>query len=59
VYPLIFARQRLDKNVDMATNTHAKVEELLNSFTMRSVSFQRKVGDELFPEFLVVFDEEL
>jgi hypothetical protein len=40
------ARQRLGKNVTAATNTHATVEELLNvSFPMRSVSYQRKVGD--------------
>jgi hypothetical protein len=40
------ARQRLGKNVTAATNTHATIEELLDaSFSMQSVSYQRKVGD--------------
>jgi hypothetical protein len=40
------ARQGLGKNVTAATNTHATIEELLDaSFFMRSVSYQRKVGD--------------
>jgi hypothetical protein len=46
VYPAIVARQRLGKNVTAATSTHATIEELLDaSFSMRSVSYQRKVGD--------------
>jgi hypothetical protein len=45
-YPHIVARQRLGKNVIAATNTHATIEELLEaSFSVRSVSYQRKVGD--------------
>jgi hypothetical protein len=28
-------------------------QELLNAFSMRSVSYQRKVGDYLFPELLL------
>jgi hypothetical protein len=40
--PPIVARQRLGKNVTAATNTHAKIEELLDaSFSMRSM-YQRK-----------------
>jgi hypothetical protein len=35
-----------DKNVAAATNTHATIEELFHaSFSMRSVSYQMKVGD--------------
>jgi hypothetical protein len=46
VYPPIVARQRLGKNVTAAINTHATIEELLDtSFSMRSVSYQGKVGD--------------
>jgi hypothetical protein len=41
-------------------NAHATTEELLEgSFSMRSVSYQRKVGDQFFPEQLVkkeIFD---
>jgi hypothetical protein len=52
-YPPFVARQRLGKNVTAATNTHAKINELLDaSFSMRSVSYQRRVGDSFFPEFL-------
>jgi hypothetical protein len=55
VYLPIFARQRLGKEVIEATNTHATIEELLDvSFSMRSVSYQRKVGD-YFSEFLVTY----
>jgi hypothetical protein len=40
------ARQRLGKNVFAATNTCTTTEELLDaSFSMRSASYQRKVGD--------------
>jgi hypothetical protein len=54
VYLPIAAKQRLGKNVTAATNTHA-IEELLNaSFSMRSLSYQRKVNDYLFPELLVL-----
>jgi hypothetical protein len=46
VYPPSIARQRIGKNVTVATNTHATIEELLDaSFSMRSVSYQRKVDD--------------
>jgi hypothetical protein len=38
---LIVARQRLDKKVTAATNTHAATEELLDaSFSMRSASYK-------------------
>jgi hypothetical protein len=41
--PPIVARQRLGKNVTPVTNTHAKIEELLDaSFSMWPVLYQRK-----------------
>jgi hypothetical protein len=49
-------RERLGKNVTPATNTHATIGHLLDtSFSMRSVWYQRKVGDYFFPELLVFF----
>jgi hypothetical protein len=45
VYPPIVARQRLGKNVTEATNTHTTIDLLNPSFSIRSVSYQRKVGD--------------
>jgi hypothetical protein len=43
---LIVDRQRLSKNVTAATNTHATIEELLDtSFSVRTVSYQGEVGD--------------
>jgi hypothetical protein len=37
---------RIGKNVTTARNMHATIEELFKaSFSMRSVSYQRKVGD--------------
>jgi hypothetical protein len=54
VYPANVARQRLGKNITAATNTHAAIELLLDgSFSMRSVSYQRKVG-EYFSKLLVL-----
>jgi hypothetical protein len=54
VYHPIIASQRFSKNVTAAMNTHATIEELLDaSFSMRLVSFQRKVGNCFFPELLV------
>jgi hypothetical protein len=39
--PTTVARQRLGKTVTAATNTHAKIEELLEvSLSMRSVTYQ-------------------
>jgi hypothetical protein len=55
VYPLIVARQRLSRNVITATNTHTTLEDLLDVSSMRSVSYQRKVGDQFFPELLVYY----
>jgi hypothetical protein len=44
--PSIVARQRLCKNNTAATKTHATIEELLDtSFSMRSMSYHRTVGD--------------
>jgi hypothetical protein len=36
-------------------NTHAKVEELLDAFSLRSVLYQRKEGKYFFPE-LIAFE---
>jgi hypothetical protein len=53
VYPLIVAKQRFDKNVTGGTNTHATKEELYASFSVRFVSYQRKVDEYFFPELFV------
>jgi hypothetical protein len=46
VYPFIVDRQQQGRNVTMATDIHATIEELLEkSFPMRPVSYQRKAGD--------------
>jgi hypothetical protein len=46
VNPPIVVRQRLGKTDTAETNTHTTIQELLEaSFCMRSVSYQRKVGD--------------
>jgi hypothetical protein len=46
VYHSLVARQRLGKNFTTATNTQATIEELLDaSFPMKSVTYQRKVGN--------------
>jgi hypothetical protein len=51
----IVARQLLGRGATAAKNTHATIEELLNaSVSMRSMSYQRKVGDWFFPELLVI-----
>jgi hypothetical protein len=43
--PLIVARKRLGTNATAATNIHSTAEEFLDaSFSMPSVSYQRKVG---------------
>jgi hypothetical protein len=48
----IIARQRLAKHIPAATNTH-EIKELLNMpFSMRSVSYQRKMGDSFPQNFL-------
>jgi hypothetical protein len=50
----IVARQRMGKNVTAATNTHTTIEELLDaSLSMLSVSYQRKVSEQFFPELFV------
>jgi hypothetical protein len=43
--PLIAARQRIGKNVIAETNTQAKIELLDVSFSMPSVSYQRKADE--------------
>jgi hypothetical protein len=45
VYPATVARQRRGKKVTAATNTHATIELLDPSFSVRFVSYQKKVGD--------------
>jgi hypothetical protein len=53
--PPLAVRQRLGKNDTAATNTYITIEELLDaSFSMRSVSYQRKIGDWFFPELLIL-----
>jgi hypothetical protein len=55
VYPAIVARQQLGKNVTAATNTHATIEELLDTpFSTRFMLYQKKVGGWFFPELLVL-----
>jgi hypothetical protein len=52
-------RQRLGKNSTDASNTYATIEELLDtSFSMRSMSLSKKVGDYFFPELLLLIKEE-
>jgi hypothetical protein len=54
VYPLIAARQRFGRHVPVVTNTHSTIGTLLDgSFSMRSVQYQGKVGDQFFLEFLI------
>jgi hypothetical protein len=54
MYPPIVARLRLGKNFTTATNTQAKIEELLvASFSMPSVSYQTKEGDCSSQNFLL------
>jgi hypothetical protein len=39
---------------------HATIEDLLGaSFSLQFVSFQRKVGDQFFPQFLIVYGEAI
>jgi hypothetical protein len=45
----IVVRQRLGNNVTAATNIQARTEKLLDaSFSLRYVSYQRKVCDHFF-----------
>jgi hypothetical protein len=53
VYPLIVTRQWIDKNAAAATNTYATIELLDASFSVRSVLYQREVGDLFFPELVL------
>jgi hypothetical protein len=58
LYPSIVARQRLGKNETPTTTTDETIEEFLDeSFSMRSVSHQRKVDDYFFPEFCFLLDD--
>jgi hypothetical protein len=50
------ARQRLGKYVTSATNTQTTIEEWLDfSFSMRFMSYQRKIRDYFFPELIVIY----
>jgi uncharacterized protein (DUF486 family) len=56
VYTIIVDRQRLGNKVSATTNTHATIEELLDtSFYTLSVSYKRKVADKFFQELLFFF----
>jgi hypothetical protein len=45
VHPPLVVTQWLGEDVNAATNTQATIEDLLDaSFSMRSVSYERKVG---------------
>jgi hypothetical protein len=60
LYHLTVAKQRLGKNVTSATNTHAVIAELLDlSFSIWSLSYQRKVGRYFFPEYLIYWKYSL
>jgi hypothetical protein len=51
--PPIVARQRLGRNITAATNTHAAIEELLDtSFSMWLVSYQAKQAISSSQNFL-------
>jgi hypothetical protein len=55
--PLLLLGYGSVKNVTAATNKHETIEELLDtSFSMWSMSYQRKVGDQFFQELLVKCD---
>jgi hypothetical protein len=46
IYFFMAARQLLSENVTAATNTYAEIEEFSDEmFSIRSVSYERKVGD--------------
>jgi hypothetical protein len=45
IYPSIVARQLPDKNVTATTKTKATIELFDASFSLWSLSYQRKVGD--------------
>jgi hypothetical protein len=49
----VVASQRLGENVTAATNTHAKVAELLDSSFCTWSVCKRKISDYFFPELLV------
>jgi hypothetical protein len=54
VNPFTTARQWLNVNVAAATNTHGKVEELLEeSFPAPAVTYRRNTRLQFFPELLV------
>jgi hypothetical protein len=54
VYPLIFARRRLGKNVTAATNTHLIEIFLDASVYMLSLPYQGKYGINSSQDFLLI-----
>jgi hypothetical protein len=55
-YSSIVARQRLGQKVTSTTNTHGTVEEWLDaSFTIRSMSYQRRVGGSVRISQILVY----
>jgi hypothetical protein len=58
--PLIIARQRLSRNVTAVVNTHATIEEFLDtSFTMWPVSYQGKQTISSSKNFLLILSSYL
>jgi hypothetical protein len=56
VYPPAVAKERLGKHVPAAMYTRGTIEDFLDTpFSMRFVSYQRKVDDLFFPELVVIF----
>jgi hypothetical protein len=54
IYPPILVRQQLGKDITAAMN-NITIEELLDaSFYIWSVLYQRKVGNQFFPELNVL-----
>jgi hypothetical protein len=43
----------------MPTNAHASIEEILDMLFMLSMLYQRKVGDQFFPELPLLLHRDL
>lgn len=57
MYLPLTATQHLCEHTSMAMSTHATIKELLHaSYSMWSVSYKRKVGNEPFPELLALMN---
>jgi hypothetical protein len=56
IYPPSVDRQRIGRNVTEVRNTHGTIEELLDtSFSMRSVSYQRKQAISSSQNFFLLY----